>query len=259
MGYTSYFSTTGYGGVGLTMALLSKLDEFSIELLKQLRREAFIRGETSIISLLNSAIVTDRISTMGTTGSVLYLNPVWTQQVGPKKALGVLVHELLHDAFEHHSRPWAIYTKDDLINESTWKDIVNIAMDVIINDEVLKLGYDLPEGGQFRSNLKIPPQLKSSYKVFNYLLEAYKDSEELRRKMLEIIKELKEKEQERNTLIALPKVKQPSKVAIKQPQQPSNQRSPQQPQQDKKESGVNREQLITMILRDQKVYGGNSD
>lgn len=239
------------------MADLENIQEAEPNLLRELRAEAFKRGETHILSLLNSAIVTHRVPTMGTDGKRLYVNPSWAKSIGPNKALGVLLHELFHDLFEHHTRPWAAYKGDPDISKEIWKELSNLAMDVIINDEVLKLGYQLPEDGTYRKNLTIPDSLNTSYKVFKKLIEDYKDDLAARRRIEEALRALKEKELQRQKILTIPKVARNVAPPKPQPKPPTPTQPPVLKEPEKKIDGMTRDQLITRILQEQTLYGGN--
>jgi predicted metal-dependent peptidase len=222
----------------------------SYDLFSALSREAIVNGETLLLPILDSAIATDEIRTMGTTGTRVYINPSWARKIGVKKAFGVLIHELLHDIYQHHKVSWAQYVQDDLVSPTVWRELVNLAMDVIINDEVLEMGYQLPEEGAFRDKLGIPKEHTTSRQVFLGLLKKYKEDAAQRKLIDEALNQLMEKRRDEEHLIQIsqkkPKANKPTQTPKQQPQ----------PQQPKKPKGMTREQLILTILRDQMLFGG---
>lgn len=251
------------------------LSSNSYDLLSALRKEAIIAGETRLLPILTSSIATDEIRTMGTTGTRLYINPSWARKIGVKQAFGVLIHELLHDAYQHHKVSWAQYVQDDLVSPTVWRELVNLAMDIIINDQVLKMGYQLPKEGAFRDKLGIPKEHTTSRQVFLGLLEKYREDAAQRKLIDEALNQLMEKRRDEEHLI---QISQKGPKANKPTQTPKQQPQPQQPgskpeeeagqgetnQEDnekkggtkKKPKGMTREQLILTILRDQLLFGG---
>lgn len=230
--------------------MMELLSSNSYDLFYALKKEAIINGETLLLPILTSSIATDEIKTMGTTGTRLYINPSWVREIGVKQAFGVLIHELLHDAYQHHKASWAQYEQDDLVSPTVWRELVNLAMDVIINDEVLEMGYQLPEEGAFRDKLGIPKEHTTSRLVFLGLLKKYKEDAAQRKLIDEVLNQLMEKRRDEEHLIQISQKKPKANKSTRTPKQQP------QPQQPKKPKGMTREQLILTILRDQMLFGG---
>lgn len=76
------------------------------------------------------------IDTMATNGDVLLYSAKFVNGLPDKELQGVLVHEVLHNCFEHHLR-----RRDR--NAQKW----NIAADYVINIVVKDAGFELPENG----------------------------------------------------------------------------------------------------------------
>ena len=207
--------------------MMELLSSNSYDLFYELKKEAIINGETLLLPVLTSAIATDEIETMGTTGTRLYINPSWARKIGVKKAFGVLIHEILHDIYQHHKAPWAQYVQDDLVSPTVWRELTNIAMDVIINDRVLKMGYQLPEEGAFRDKLGIPKEHTTSMQVFFGLLEKYKEDAAQRKLIDEVLNQLMEKRRDEEHLI---QISQKKPKANKSAQTQKQQSQPQQPE-----------------------------
>lgn len=77
--------------------------------------------------------------TAGTNGVSLWMNPFFVLKQTQEKLLGLLLHEVLHVAFDHIS---TLYDSHH-IN----KKVLNIAQDHYINLYILKLGFQIPDGG----------------------------------------------------------------------------------------------------------------
>jgi predicted metal-dependent peptidase len=73
------------------------------------------------------------LETMATDGSKLFLNPMFVQELQPDELLGVVAHEVMHNALAHHARRG---TRDPRL----W----NVATDLSINGLLLDAGFTLP-------------------------------------------------------------------------------------------------------------------
>lgn len=94
-------------------------------------------GHLKFIEIPHGQIVQGMpFETMATDGVSLYYSAPFVHAQNDKKLQGVLVHEVLHIAFEHNLR-----RKDR--DHVKW----NIACDFVINLVVLEAGMELPDGG----------------------------------------------------------------------------------------------------------------
>ena len=86
----------------------------------------------------------------------LWWDPEWAEEVGPRQASGVLLHEAMHLLRNHHDRRDAFNPE----HENVWA----AAIDIEINDDLLEAGVELPEDGTYghKFNLK-KGQLAESY------------------------------------------------------------------------------------------------
>ena len=80
----------------------------------------------------------DDIPTAATDGVNLFYNPKFIEELGTGETLGLLLHEVLHVAFEHMDR-----RKAHDLNPQIW----NAAADYYINNMLDIQGYRLPAGG----------------------------------------------------------------------------------------------------------------
>src|SRR5262245_56323675 len=72
---------------------------------------------------------------MATDGKHLFFNPQWVMERSDPELIGVIAHEVEHNARRHH-------TRRGFRNFEKW----NIATDYCINGDLLKAGFVLPEG-----------------------------------------------------------------------------------------------------------------
>ena len=126
-------------------------------------------------------------------------------------------------------------------------------MDIIINDDVLSIGYELPKEGMFRRDLAIPANLNTSYKVFDYLLTKWKTGKRAREAIMKALEALRKKIEDREKVLKLPKVKRNISSSGG-----SRNKSKDKNKDKNKKQGLTREQLITTILYEQQLYGDNS-
>jgi predicted metal-dependent peptidase len=78
------------------------------------------------------------IETMATDGKSLFYNPEFVDSLNMGQLLGVLAHEVLHPALQHHTRRGKRDPKQ-------W----NVACDYVINPVVMDAGLALPEGALY--------------------------------------------------------------------------------------------------------------
>lgn len=82
-------------------------------------------------------------NTFQTTGPLLTWNPAFVKEVlkyDKNYVASVLVHEALHVIFQHHNR--FEFVKDP----NVWRNVVNVACDLAINQEINKGKFPLPKG-----------------------------------------------------------------------------------------------------------------
>lgn len=80
--------------------------------------------------------ISNQVPTAGTTGLAIYYNPEFLLSLSPAERTGLLLHEVLHIAFQHVQRKGE-------------RDIAlfNKAADYAINLIIIDAGFTLPEGG----------------------------------------------------------------------------------------------------------------
>lgn len=226
------------------------------ELLVRLKVKIMEHEEWALFGPIQQALITDEIPTMATDGKYIYINPIFVDRIGDEIALSILLHELLHDILKHDQAKWAKYSGDDLLDKEQWDHLANIAMDITINENLIKKGYKLTEGAASRVKWDVPENKPlSSFQIFSLLLtKAKADIAFFKRLLTEIDKRIQE-EQAKEKLIALPKVKQ----NIKAPVSNSKPKPKPQPKSDKKDplKGLTREQVILLILQEQALYNAD--
>lgn len=88
----------------------------------------------------------EKIPTASTNGLDLKINPTWFSQLSPKKALGLVMHEVSHVALMHPAR---LGDRDH--------ETFNKAADHHINLSLLEAGYELPDNGLWDKRFKGMP------------------------------------------------------------------------------------------------------
>ena len=78
--------------------------------------------------------------TMSTDGQFMYYDPKWIDTLTPDEIKGVIVHEISHCAYKHHTR-----------RKHRGPDLWNIACDFAINYDLHLAGFKLPAGGLITS------------------------------------------------------------------------------------------------------------
>ena len=118
-------------------------------------------GEAGLYDWLQTLKIkeTSRIPTLCVRRGQMRVNPNFWAQLKEPERLGVLLHEVLHLAFEHDSL--------DLPNHK----LANIAEDIVINETLISAGYTLPPGGQCREFYGIPSTLRTSREIYKFLEE----------------------------------------------------------------------------------------
>lgn len=79
----------------------------------------------------------DRIATAGTDGLKILFNPSWFMKLDTQERVFLMLHETLHVAYCHNQR----------FVQGMCHDRANIAMDHVINLQLLERGFKMPKGG----------------------------------------------------------------------------------------------------------------
>jgi len=119
------------------------IDEKQLRLnIRKCKLELFIARNTTffaaLLANLKLELTTEAGPTAATDGISLWLNPNFIRPLSINQLLGLMLHEVLHVAFDHIGRCFA----GDLDKEP-----YNIAADYYINLYLTNLGYEIPSGG----------------------------------------------------------------------------------------------------------------
>ena len=109
--------------------------------LDQAKSAVFLDNNSAFLGCLlcNLTFVwSDKVKTAGVTDTTFFWNPEWFDSLSKNERSGVLLHELWHIALLHGAR-----RKDR--DPKKW----NAACDIRINNNLLRDGYMLPQGGLF--------------------------------------------------------------------------------------------------------------
>lgn len=100
-------------------------------------RSALVTGNPfyGCLALYMQVIERPDIQTMATDGKSLYFNPAFVERLSEPELIGVLAHEVAHNAFMHHTRRAGRDPRQ-------W----NIAADYAINGDLIAGGFTLPKG-----------------------------------------------------------------------------------------------------------------
>lgn len=118
-------------------------------------------GEARLYDFVNVSkiIVTDSIPTMGVSkGGRFFINKSFYKD-NIQHIIGLILHESLHVYFNHVEERY----EHPLI--------ANLAMDVVINNQIDKIGYSLPDTKVTYESLDVPRTLKTTKEIYEYLLE----------------------------------------------------------------------------------------
>ena len=149
------------------------------DFVKQVHDFAESKGDYDIVDLLPRVIFTTAIESMATNGRNIFVNPVWTSTLTVPQIVGVLTHELLHEAFGHTSAPWSVYDRNSGLSPNEWHHLANVAEDIVINDLVRDtLNEELPQEGTFREDYDLPETATTSHEIFTILKDAYRQKKE---------------------------------------------------------------------------------
>ena len=105
--------------------------------LKGLRKEPFFATVALGLEIWVCDNIRGRpVKTAAVAGPNLYVNPDWYTGLTTAQRIGLVMHEVMHRALGHDLRRGKK-------NPTVW----NHACDYVINNKLLKFGFELPEGG----------------------------------------------------------------------------------------------------------------
>lgn len=143
------------------------------EFIESIEKAAVAMGDTDVLDILGKVILTDEVETMATNSYNIFVSPSFAASITPKQAVGVLVHEMMHDGLLHHGAVWSIYDPDSGIPRGRWYELANVAEDIVINEWLISHGYELP--GDYCTRAKFTPPVKpqstTSAEMFSDLVE----------------------------------------------------------------------------------------
>ena len=129
-------------------------------------------GDWKVQDLIPKMVFSNKVQTMATNAHNIFINPDFAASLTMPQVVGVLWHESLHDLYDHHKVPWAVYDISSGLSPQQWHQLTNVAMDLIINDTVLACGQELPPDGIFRDDFPyITDDMTTSHKVFKAMLQ----------------------------------------------------------------------------------------
>lgn len=134
-------------------------------------------GDWEVQDLTPKMVFSDKVQTMATNAHNIFINPNFAASLTMPQVVGVLWHEALHDLYDHHKVPWAVYDVSSGLSPQQWHQLTNVAMDIIINDTVLACGQELPSCGVFRDDFPyLTDDMTTSHRVFKALLKHLQDN-----------------------------------------------------------------------------------
>ena len=129
-------------------------------------------GDWKVQDLIPKMVFSNKVQTMATNAHNIFINPDFAASLTMPQVVGVLWHEALHDLYDHHKVPWAVYDISSGLSPQQWHQLTNVAMDLIINDTVLAEGQELPPDGIFRDDFPyITDDMTTSHQVFKAMLK----------------------------------------------------------------------------------------
>lgn len=129
-------------------------------------------GDWKVQDLIPKMVFSNKVQTMATNAHNIFINPDFAASLTMPQVVGVLWHEALHDLYDHHKVPWAVYDVSSGLSPQQWHNLTNVAMDLIINDTVLASGQELPPDGVFRDDFPfITDDMTTSHQVFKAMLK----------------------------------------------------------------------------------------
>lgn len=94
------------------------------------------------VIMTGPTIITDEVSTAATDGYRTFFNPSYVTGLNDQEFAFLVIHEALHKAYRHCSADW------ERILRPYNKDLANMAMDFIINGEIIGANARHPRTGQ---------------------------------------------------------------------------------------------------------------
>lgn len=128
---------------------------------QRLLKECILAEEARLYDFVNklNIIVEPAVGTMGISkNGTLYVCEEFLN-ANIDYVIGVLLHESLHVFFHHHDKEYSNH------------QVANVAQDIVINNLVNKIGYDLPEGGCTYESMEVPRTLETSDEIYDYLMD----------------------------------------------------------------------------------------
>lgn len=183
------------------------------EFVEKVSEVALSRGDYHVCACLRKCVFSDFIETMATNGKNIFINPKFLDTLSTDETVAVLAHELGHDMLVHDklSRDkayWAYYDAGSGLAPETWHYLCNVAMDIVINEDLRFNGYTLPDGALFREALNVPKDLELASEIFKFLLADYKQSMQNMRELSDALKkalsDAMKESQERDSLSSEP-------------------------------------------------------
>jgi len=87
----------------------------------------------------------------------LYVNPKFIQKLTDKQLIGCLYHEVLHIIYGHTQ------------SKKTNHYLINVAGDIFINEQLLSLNYELPDGKLTKETYSIPNNINTAEEIYIWL------------------------------------------------------------------------------------------
>ncbi len=207
------------------------------DFVKSVADKAYQSGHFQLVDALTTVVFNDDIDTMATNGKNIFVNPKFAAKLTSDETLGVLAHEMLHDAFGHSFVAWGHYDRNSGLSPQSWQHLKNVAMDIVVNDAVKSLGLTLPKGALKREDFNIPQSLDYSHAIFNKLLEDLKRKKETMQKIQEAMNQMAREMQDNESVANQQEQRASSNGYPKgspqaKQQKQQSQKSPQSQQQD---------------------------
>jgi len=146
--------------------------------IEKIYKIAIVNGFPNLAHIIYMAIENNNAETFQTNGIDVFYNNEFMKKLTIKEALAVFAHEYYHIIYDHINRRGS---RDPLI----W----NLAADVVVNDSVEnRMGMALPDNAIKRGRGTfelLPLELKTSTKIYNWLMQNRKYITESDQKLAE--------------------------------------------------------------------------
>ncbi len=90
----------------------------------------------------------------------IYFHPQFAESLPFAQLVGVMHHEVLHFVYAHVPRM-----------DGRDRELFNVAADVVINEQIVEAGGELPSNGCFRAAFKVPAEHTTAEAVYDWLLQ----------------------------------------------------------------------------------------